>query len=25
LCKEGLVEIVQGEPLSEVWVKPVVE
>ncbi|MEO1889562.1 MAG: ScpA family protein [Cycloclasticus sp.] len=25
LCKEGLVEIVQGEPLSEVWVKPIVE
>lgn len=25
LCKEGLIEIVQGEPLSEVWVKPVVE
>jgi len=25
LCKEGLIEIVQGEPLSEVWVKPVIE
>jgi segregation and condensation protein A len=25
LCKEGFVEIVQGESLSEVWVKPVVE
>ena len=25
LCKEGLLEIVQGEPLSEVWVKPIVE
>jgi segregation and condensation protein A len=25
LCKEGLLEIVQGEPLSELWLKPVVE
>jgi segregation and condensation protein A len=25
LCKEGLLEIVQGEPLSEVWVKPIIE
>jgi len=25
LCKEGLIEIVQGEVLSEIWVKPVVE
>lgn len=25
LCKEGLIEIVQGEPLSEVWVKPVID
>ena len=25
LCKEGLIEIVQGEALSEVWVKPVVD
>ncbi|ORU89977.1 MAG: segregation and condensation protein A [Cycloclasticus sp. symbiont of Poecilosclerida sp. M] len=25
LCKEGLLEIVQGEPLSELWVKPIVE
>ncbi|MEH6503464.1 MAG: ScpA family protein [Cycloclasticus sp.] len=25
LTKEGLVEIVQGEPLSEIWIKPVAE
>jgi segregation and condensation protein A len=25
LCREGLIEIVQGEPMSEVWIKPVVE
>lgn len=25
LCKEGLIEITQGEPLSEIWVKPVVD
>jgi segregation and condensation protein A len=25
LCKEGLIEVVQGEPLSDVWVKPIVE
>lgn len=25
LCKDGLLEIVQGEPLSEVWIKPIIE
>lgn len=25
LCKEGLVEIVQGEPYSNIWVKPLAE
>jgi segregation and condensation protein A len=25
LCKEGLLDIVQNEPLSELWVKPVTE
>lgn len=25
LCKAGLIEVVQGEPLSEIWVKPIVE
>jgi segregation and condensation protein A len=25
LSKEGLIEIVQGEPLSEIWIKPVFE
>lgn len=25
LCKEGMIEIVQGEPLSDVWVKPIIE
>ena len=25
LCKEGLIEIVQGEPMSELWLKPIIE
>jgi chromatin segregation and condensation protein Rec8/ScpA/Scc1 (kleisin family) len=25
LCKEGLIEVIQGEPLSDVWIKPVIE
>jgi len=25
LCKEGLLEVVQGEPLSELWLKPITE
>jgi len=25
LCKEGLIEVVQGEALSELWLKPIVE
>ncbi|PCI22226.1 MAG: segregation/condensation protein A [Piscirickettsiaceae bacterium] len=25
LCKEGLLEIVQGEPLSDIWLKPITE
>ena len=25
LCKEGLLEIVQGEPMSELWLKPIIE